>query len=82
MSGNDFGMELLQGRADAFNGLVLKNLGKNQFAPVELEQSHFFVPGDGRALAKVRLNGGREIIVATQNRGKLKVFAPTKPTVR
>jgi hypothetical protein len=82
MSGNDFGMELLQGRADAFNGLVLKNLGKNQFAPVELEQSHFFVPGDGRALAKIRLNDGREIIVATQNRGTLKVLVPMKPPIR
>ncbi|HRI58332.1 MAG TPA: VCBS repeat-containing protein [Saprospiraceae bacterium] len=76
MVGNDFGMELLQGRADAFNGLVLKNMGKNQFRPVELEESHFFVPGDARALAKVRLADGREIIVATQNRGNLRVFAP------
>lgn len=77
MVGNDFGMELLQGRADAFNGLVLKNVGKNQFEPVGLEQSHFFVPGDGRALAKIRLADGREIILATQNRGALKVFAPS-----
>jgi hypothetical protein len=75
MVGNDFGMELLQGRADAFNGLVLKNLGKNQFRAMDLEESHFFVPGDGRALAKIRLADGREIIVATQNRGALRVFS-------
>jgi len=76
MTGNDFGMELLQGRADAFNGLILKNMGKNQFRGIEMDESRFCVPGDGRALAKVKLAGGREIILATQNRGKLKVFAP------
>jgi len=78
MVGNDFGMELLQGRADAFNGLVLKNLGKNQFRAMDLEESHFFVPGDGRALAKIRLADGREIIVATQNRGGVKIFSPSQ----
>ena len=82
MVGNDYGMELLQGRADAFNGLVLKNLGKGQFKSIELNESHFFVPGDARALAKVGLADGREIIVATQNRGPLKVFAPAERPVR
>lgn len=76
MTGNDFGMELLQGRADAFNGLLLKNTGKNQFRAVELEESHFFIPGDGRAIARIQIGSGQELIVTTQNRGALKVFSP------
>lgn len=78
MLGNDFGMELLQGRADAFNGLVLKNMGRNQFRALDLDDSHFFVPGDGRALAKATLADGRKIILATQNRGPLRVLSIRK----
>jgi len=54
-----YGIELLQGRADAFYGLVLKNLGGNQFRPMELNESHFSVSGDAHALAQVRLRSGK-----------------------
>lgn len=74
MVGNDFGMELMQGRADAFYGLVLKNDGNNQFRAIELEESHFYVPGDARALTRVTLANQQEIILSTQNRAPLKVF--------
>ena len=74
MVGNDFGMELLQGRADAFDGLVLKNMGKNQFKSIELDQSHFYVPNDARALTRIVVNG-KELILATQNKGMMKVFS-------
>ncbi len=74
MVGNDFGMELMQGRADASYGLVLKNNGNNQFRAIELEESHFYVPGDARALTRVTLANQQEIILATQNRAPLKVF--------
>jgi enediyne biosynthesis protein E4 len=76
MIGNDFGMELLQGRADAFNGLVLKNKGNCQFKALELNESRFFIPNDARAL--VRINNAKygEIILASQNRGALKAFVP------
>lgn len=76
MVGNDFGMEVQQGPADALNGLALKNTGDGNFVPVSLEKSHFFVPGDGKAL--VSLNSGKEqsLIVASQNKDSLKVFAP------
>jgi enediyne biosynthesis protein E4 len=76
MVGNDYGMELLQGRADAFNGLILKNLGGNQFKPIELNESGFYVPKDARALSKITLANKKEVILATQNRGALKAFAP------
>ncbi len=75
--GNDYGMELLQGRADAFNGLVLKNLGGNQFRAMEMEESHFYVPHDARALTRIGLANGQELLLATQNRDDLFVFAPS-----
>ncbi|MEK7254274.1 MAG: FG-GAP-like repeat-containing protein, partial [Bacteroidota bacterium] len=74
--GNDYGMELQQGRADAFAGLVILNKGKWQFDPVGLEQSHFVVPGDARALASVVAGQGEELIIATQSADSLRVFAP------
>ncbi len=82
MVGNDFGMELLQGRADAFNGLILKNKGKNQFAALSLNESSFFVPGDARALTRLTSAQGQEILLATQNRGALKAFAPKLPPTK
>ncbi len=74
MVGNDYGMELLQGRADAFDGLVLKNMGNNQFKPIELDQSHFYIPNDARALTRINANG-KELFLATQNKGVMKVFS-------
>lgn len=76
MVGNDFGMELLQGRADAFNGLILKNKGNNQFNALLLNESHFFVPGDARALTRLAIGNKQEMLLASQNRGALKAFAP------
>ena len=75
MVGNDYGMELLQGRADAFNGLVLRNAGPNNFTPLSMEASGMLVPHDARTLSKVRLATGKELILATQNRDVLKVFS-------
>ncbi|MBK7937205.1 MAG: VCBS repeat-containing protein [Lewinellaceae bacterium] len=77
--GNDYGMELLQGRADAFYGLVLKNKGNNQFDALELPESRFCVPRDAKALTRVGLATGQEIILATQNRDVLKAFVPRIP---
>ncbi len=79
MIGNDYGMELLQGRADASYGLVLKNAGGNRFAALELPESHFCVSHDARALTRVDLATGREMILATQNRDALRAFLPKSP---
>jgi enediyne biosynthesis protein E4 len=80
--GNDYGLELLQGRADAFYGLVLKNIGKNQFKVVELNESHFFVPKEARALVKVSIQNQKEIYLASQNRDSLKVFNLKNPILK
>jgi hypothetical protein len=86
LCGNDYGMELQQGRADAFNGLVLLNKGNWQFAPVNMEKSHFVVPKEGRGLATILIGKDREMVLAAQNRDSLKVFqrmqAPAGQLVR
>ncbi|NBO50330.1 MAG: VCBS repeat-containing protein, partial [Chitinophagia bacterium] len=73
MIGNDYGMETGQGRADAFNGLVMLNDGKKQFKPMSFEASGFFVPGDARALTKAMIKG-EQYLVSTENRKPLSLF--------
>ncbi len=72
--GNDYGMEVQQGPADAFMGLALKNDGKGGFTPLPLQKSHFFVPGDAKSLASLQLGEEKSLIVASQNNDMLKVF--------
>ena len=70
--GNDFGMEVQQGMADALVGLVLKNEGNLKMTTLSLNETHFFVPGDAKALVNVNLNNGNELIIASQNNDSLK----------
>ena len=74
MIGNDYGIEVQQGRADAFNGLALANRGALEFEPLSLEKSNFMVRGDGIGLASIGLATGEELILATQHRGSLRAF--------
>jgi hypothetical protein len=57
------------------NGLVLLGDGKGDFAPQSILQSGFFVPGDAKALVKLRGANNHYLLAATQNKGPLKVFA-------
>ena len=72
--GNDYGMELHQGRADAFCGLVLLNRGKGPFHPLSLAESGFVVPGEARALTRLTLASGEEWLMATQNQDSLRGY--------
>lgn len=74
LTANDFGLELLQGRADASNGLILKNTGNGQFAAMEMPESHFCVPYDARGLAWLPQRDGSTLLLAPQNRQAMKVF--------
>jgi hypothetical protein len=74
MTGNDFSNEVMMGRYDAFNGLLLKNNGKGGFLPVNMESSGFFVPGNAKALAGFTGPQGQQYMVASQNRDRLCVF--------
>jgi len=73
LTGNDYGMEISQGRADALNGLVLINDGNKKFKPISFEKSGFLIPGDARALTEININRDNYLI-STQNRKGLTLF--------
>jgi hypothetical protein len=73
-TGNDYGTEPSVGRYDACNGLVLKGDGKGGFVPLSILQSGLFIPGNGKALVKLKNGRGQTLLAASQNRGPLKLF--------
>jgi hypothetical protein len=79
VSGNDFGVEPVVGRSDAMDGLLLKGDGKGGFAPMPIDKSGIFLPGDQKALVKLRGDGSHYWVVAGQNRGPLQVFERKSP---
>jgi len=78
LNGNDFGTEVSIGRMDALNGLLLKGDGKGGFAAQSILQSGIYIPGDGKALVKLRGSNGNYLAAATQNRGPLQLYALTE----
>jgi hypothetical protein len=74
INGNDWGTEVSTGRYDALNGLLLKGNGKGGFTAESILESGIFIPGNGKALVKLRSGNGRYLVVAGQNRGPLKLF--------
>ncbi|HVU57278.1 MAG TPA: VCBS repeat-containing protein [Puia sp.] len=74
MSTNDYGTMPSYGRYDALNGLVLKGDGKGGFTPLSILQSGIFIPGNGKALVKLRTSDGRYLVAASQNKGPLEMF--------
>lgn len=79
INGNDYGTEVTTGRYDAFNGLLLKGDGKGGFKPLTLLQSGLFIPGNGKALVKLKGAGGNYLLAATQNRDVMKLFELKRP---
>lgn len=79
ISGNDFGTELLVGRHDALNGLLLKGDGKGNFTPVLPESSGYCVMGDAKSLVRLKNAKGELVMAASQNKGDLKFFSYNKP---
>lgn len=77
--GNDFSAELLMGRYDALNGLWLKGDGKGGFVAQPIGSSGFYVPGNAKGLAQLTDAKGRELLVATQNRGRMYLFRNQQP---
>ncbi len=80
--GNDFGTEVTDGRYDAMNGLVLLGDGKGNFHPLSVLQSGFFVPGDAKALVKLKGANSNYLLAATQNRGALKLFSSKQTALK
>lgn len=79
---NDFGNEVSLGRFDSSNGLFLKGDGAGNFKPVPMSQSGFYVPGNAKGLVELPTASGQRLIVASQNRGPLRVFGQSAPALR
>jgi hypothetical protein len=82
VNGNDYGTEVLVGRYDALNGLVLKGDGKGNFKALSIAESGIYIPGNGRGLVSLKSKSGKYLIAAAQNRGPLKLFELRKPRLR
>lgn len=78
IAGNDYGNEVTNGRYDAMNGLLLTGDGAGNFKPQSMLQSGLFIPGDARSLVKLKRGNSGYLLAASQNQGKLKVFALKK----
>lgn len=72
--GNSYAAETLSGFYDAGIGNYLEGDGHGNFKPVSVVQSGFFVDGDAKGLAQLRMGNGQQLFLATQNRDSLKVF--------
>jgi hypothetical protein len=78
ISGNDYGTEVGIGRYDALNGLLLMGDGRGNFTPLSMALSGVDIPGNGKALVKLRGPSARYLVAASQNRGPLKVYQLNK----
>ena len=74
LAGNDFGNEVTNGRYDAFNGLLMLGDGQGNFAPQTISNSGLFLPGDAKAMVRLKDAGNHLLLAASQNRGPLKIF--------
>lgn len=74
MNTNDYGTDVTVGRYDALNGLMLTGNGKGDFAPISILRSGIFIPGNGKAMVKLRGKDGKYLVATGQNRGPLKIF--------
>ncbi|HBH83068.1 MAG: RNA-binding protein [Bacteroidetes bacterium GWE2_41_25] len=82
INGNDWGTEVLTGRYDALNGLVLKGDGKGNFSALSIAESGIYIPGNGRGLISLKSSSGKLLLAAGQNRGPLKLFELVKNPVK
>jgi hypothetical protein len=78
MNTNDYGTVPSYGRYDALDGLVLRGDGKGGFTPLSIAQSGIFIPGNGKALVRLRSADGKYLLAASQNKGPVTLFELNK----
>jgi hypothetical protein len=78
--GNSYANETQAGWDDASIGGVLVGDGTGRFGFLNGAASGFFVDGDARAIGDVMLDETRSLVLVTQHRDSLRVFAPTRST--
>jgi hypothetical protein len=74
MNGNDYSTSVGIGQYDAFYGLLLKGDGTGGFKPLPMLQSGVCIPGDGKALIRLRGNNNKYLVAASQRQGNLELF--------
>ena len=67
IGGNLYNSEVETPRNDAGYGLFLKGNGKGNFTSVPVYNSGFFVPGDVKDMATIKVKGNKYIIAAKNN---------------
>ncbi len=72
--GNSYATEVLTGRYDAGIGNYLKGDGKGNFKNIAINQSGFFVNGDAKAMAEIRLKNGENLVLVTRNNDMMLAF--------
>ena len=72
--GNNYSSDVLSGRYDAGNGLVLFGKGNGTFENVSVTKSGFYNPKNAKALARVRLENGSMAYLISNNNDKLQAF--------
>jgi hypothetical protein len=71
--GNDYSIEYMSGRIDAFNGLLLLGKGDGSFNALKPYESGFSVTGDAKGLISLYNDQGKQMILSTQNNDSLVV---------
>ena len=66
------------GRYDAGYGLVLMGDGKQNFTPLDAQQSGFVVRGQGRDIKSLMLSGKARIFLVSRNNDSIKLFTKVK----
>ena len=74
LTGNSSASNSFDGQYDALNGLLLLGDGEGNFGAQSIQQSGFFVPGEGRTLARLLGANGKPLIIAAQSNGPLRFF--------
>ena len=78
LAGNEYQTEVMTGRYDASYGLFLKGNNKKEFIPVSPVKSGFFIKGDVKDMALLRLPNGQKLVLAAVNNDALRVFSVKK----
>ncbi len=76
LTGNLDGVEPEIGRLSGSYGLLLRGDGTGGFTPVEVSESGFFVPGQGRDIQRLSTRHG-EVVVVTRNNDRPLLFQRT-----
>jgi hypothetical protein len=74
LAGNFTAVKPEIGNYDASYGLLLKGDGKNNFMPIPVSQSGFFVQGEARDMISLKLANQKEVVIITKNNDKVQVL--------